>query len=267
VENTSISLFARSSRLEGSSIRHLYLALHNKTVELSILIRPFWRSLKQCANMLAYHHLSGKMLSRPLSISITDNLCVDSTGPPPYSYGMVKNQTYLISRSLGLKPTSSFLRRNDNTNYLRKQKRLSLSGMKKEPKATSFGLQSEDMLSSLPPPLSTSLPFLSIPKREKTNHPQYLFHIPAIMFRSPPTYQIIRTRLCRTESRKTFRLCITINLHHRKINTPINSYHKRMVMMSNSNLDQQLLNPISNLHHLIVHLLNHLAMSKNLDVV
>jgi hypothetical protein len=38
-------------------------------------------------------------------------------------------------------------------------------------------------------------------------------------------------------------------------------------MMSNSNLDQRLLYPISNLHHLIVHLLNHLAMLKNLDVV
>jgi hypothetical protein len=166
--------------------------------------------------MLAYHRLSGKTLSRPLSTSITDNLCVDSTGPPPSSNEMVKKQMYLISRSLGLKPTSSFLRRNDNTNYLLKQKRLSLSGMKKEPKDTSFGLQSIDMSSSPLPPLSMSLPFLSVPKREKTNHPRYLFHIPAITSRSPPTCQIIRTRLCRTESRKTFRLHTTINLHHRK---------------------------------------------------
>jgi hypothetical protein len=37
--------------------------------------------------------------------------------------------------------------------------------------------------------------------------------------------------------------------------------------MSNSNLDQRLLNPISNLHHLIVHLLNHLTMLKNPDAV
>jgi transposase InsO family protein len=140
-------------------------------------------------------------------------------------------------------------------------------GYEKEPKATNFGLQSVDVSSSLQPPLSTSLPFLSVPKREKTNHPRYLFHIPAITSRSPPTCQIIRTRLCRTESRKTFRLRITINLHHRKINTPINSYHQRTVKMSNSNLDQRLLNPISNLHHLIVHLLNHLVMSKNLDAV
>jgi hypothetical protein len=256
-----------SSRLEELSIRHLYLALHSKTAELSALIGLFWRSLRQCVNTLAYRHLFGKMSLRPLSISITDNPCVDSTGPLLSSNGMVKNQMYLISRSLGLKPTSSFLRRNDNINYLLKQKRLSLSGMKKEPKATSFGLQSVDESSSLQPPLSTSLPFLSVPKREKTNHPRYLFHIPAITSRSPPTCQIIRTRLCRTESRKTFRLRITINLHHRKINTPINSYHQRTVMMSNSNLDQRLLNPINNLHHLIVHLLNHLAMSKNLDAV
>jgi hypothetical protein len=164
VENISISLFARSSCLEELSIRHLCLILHNKTAEPSALIGPFWRSLKQCANMLAYHHLSGKMLSRPLSISITDNLCVDLTGPPPSSNGMVKNQTYLISRSLGLKPTSSFPRRNDNTNYLLKQKRLSLLGMKKKPKAINFGFQSVDVLSSLLPPLSTSLPFLSVPK-------------------------------------------------------------------------------------------------------
>jgi hypothetical protein len=162
------------------------------------------QSLKQCDNMLAYHHLFGKMLLRPLSTSITDNLCVDLTGPPPSSNGMVKNQMYLISRSLGLKPTSSFLKRNDNTNCLLKQKRLSSLGMKKEPKATDFGLQSVDVLSSLLPPLSTSLPFLSVPKREKTNHPQHLFHIPAITTRSPLTCQIIRTRLCRTESRKTF---------------------------------------------------------------
>jgi hypothetical protein len=180
---------------------------------------------------------------------------------------MVKNQTYLISRSLGLKPTSLFLKRNDNINCLLKQKRLSLLGMKKDPKATNFGLQSVDMLLSLLPPLSTSSPFLSVPKREKTNHPRYLFHIPAITSRSPPTCQTIRTRLCRTESRKTFRLCITINLHHRKINIPINSYQQRTVMMSNSNLDQRLLNPISNLHHLIVHLLNRLAILKNLDAV
>jgi hypothetical protein len=217
--------------------------------------------------MLACRHLSGKMPWRPLSISITDSLCIDSTGPLLSLYGMVTNQTYLILRSLGLKPMSSFPKRNDNTNYLLRQKRLSLLGMKKEPKATNFGLQSIDVLSSPSLPLSTSSPFLSVPKREKTNHPQYLFHIPAITSRSPPTCQIIRTRLCRTESRKTFRLCITINLHHRKINTPINSYHQRTVMMSNSNLDQRLLNLISNLHHLIVHLLNRLAILKNLDAV
>jgi hypothetical protein len=170
-------------------------------------------------------------------------------------------------RSLGLKPTSSFPKRNDKTNHLLKQKRLSLLGMKKEPKDTSFGFQSVNKSSSPLPPLSTSLPFLSVPKREKTHHPRYLFHIPAITSRSPLTCQIIRTRLCRTEFRKTFRLRTTINLHHRKINTPINSFHQRMVMMSNSNLDQQLLNPISNLHHLIVYLLNRLAMSKNLDAV
>jgi hypothetical protein len=37
------------------------------------------------------------MLLRPLSTSITDNLYVDSTGPPPSSNGMVKSQTYHIS--------------------------------------------------------------------------------------------------------------------------------------------------------------------------
>jgi hypothetical protein len=38
VENILISLFARSSRLEELSIRHLYLALHSKMAELSDLI-------------------------------------------------------------------------------------------------------------------------------------------------------------------------------------------------------------------------------------
>jgi hypothetical protein len=118
VENISISLLGCSSRQEASSTRHLCLKLHSKTAVLSTLIRLFWRSLKQCDNMLAYHHPSGRMLLRPLSTSITDNLCVDLTSPPQSSNGMVKNQMYCISRSLGLKPTSSFLKKNDNTNYL-----------------------------------------------------------------------------------------------------------------------------------------------------
>ena len=183
------------------------------------------------------------------------------TGPLPLLNGMVMFQMYHILRSLDHKLTCSSLKRNDNTSYLRKQRKQSLLGIKQEPRATSSGLLNADGVSSRLQPLLTNLLFPIVPRSQMTNHLSCLFQMTVLAFRT-----LIKQR---NLHRKTFQPTITINFHHRKINIPINKFHPRMVLMINSHLDHQLL---LHLHHhtlhiiLLHHIVHHLfVFQKNLD--
>jgi hypothetical protein len=134
-------------------------------------------------------------------------------------------------------------------------------GYEKEPKVTSFDLQSIGELLSLQLLHLTSFAFLVVSKRQITNHPQYLFHITAKTTRSPLT-----CHYWTNQHQKMFQLHTTISSSHRKNNTPIHR-SQRTVLRIKTPLEQPVLYLTINLHNLIVHLPSHLKMSKNLDVV